>query len=139
MRRRAAAAAALAILFAAADAAAASLPSAVQQQFLPLPGPVQVPTTPAPLAPPINPGYAVAPPVGLSPILTQPGPAFPLPQTVNPSYPPLSLPGPIDQQKMQSYRNNLRTQQRELQQQGIGPATQRAREIQQQLLAPDPQ
>jgi hypothetical protein len=124
---------------ASASAVAAALPPAVQQQFLPLPGPVPVPTTPAPLAPPINPGYAVAPPVGLSPILTQPGPAFPLPQTVNPSYPPLPLPGPIDQQKLQSYRSSLRAQQRELQQQGIGPATQRAREIQQQLLAPDPQ
>ena len=139
MRRRAAAAAALAILFAAAGAEAASLPSGVQQQFLPLPGTVPVPTAPAPMAPPINPGYAVAPPVGLSPILTQPGAAFPLMQTVNPSYPPLSLPSPIDQQKLQSYRNSLRVQQWQLQQQGISPATQRAREIQQQLLAPDPQ
>lgn len=139
MSRRAAAAAALAILLAAAGAAAASLPSGVQQQFLPLPGTVPVPTTPAPMAPPINPGYAVAPPVGLSPILTQPGPALPPMQTVNPSYPPLSLPGPIDQQKMQTYRNDLRAQQRELQRQGVSPATQRAREIQQQLLAPDPQ
>ena len=33
--------------------------------------------TPAPLAPPINPGPAVVPPAGLSPLLTQPGPLAP--------------------------------------------------------------
>ncbi len=41
--------------------------------------PAIAPPTPAPLPPPINPGYAAAPPNGLSPLLTQPGPVYELP------------------------------------------------------------
>ncbi len=104
-------------------------------QLLPLPAPAPAATTPAPLAPPINPGYAAAPPSGLSPLLTQPGPVYLLPQPPSPSYPQPQLPGPIDQQKMQAYRNDLRAQQW----QGLTPGSQRSVEIQQQLNAPDPQ
>ena len=45
---------------------------------VPLPGPtVYSAPTPAPLAPPINPGAAAVPPAGLSPLLTEPGPIYP--------------------------------------------------------------
>jgi hypothetical protein len=107
-------------------------------QLLPLPAPAP-PPTPAPFAPPINPGYAATPPNGLSPLLTQPGPVYELPQPPSPSYPPPLLPGPTDQQKLQSYRNDLRAQQWQLQWQGVSPGSERSREIQQQLNAPDPQ
>ncbi len=91
------------------------------------------------MPPPINPGYAPTPPDGLSPLLTQPGPVYELPQATSPSYPQPQLPGPIDQQKMQSYRNDLRSQQWQGQWQGVSPSSARSREIQQQLNAPDPQ
>ena len=98
------------------------------------------PPTPAPLAPPINPGSAAAPPTGLSPLLTQPGPVFPnCPPSEPASYPPQQLPGPIDQQKMQAYRNELRGQQWQLQRQGVSPGSQYSREIQQQLNQPGSQ
>ena len=97
------------------------------------------PSSPTPLPPPINPGYAAAPPNGLSPILTQPGPVYELPAPAAPSYPPPQLPGPIDNQKVQAYRNNLYSQQWLLQRQGVSPSSQYSREIQQQLNAPDPQ
>ncbi len=71
--------------------------------------------------------------------LTQPGPVYQLPQPASPAYPPQQLPGPIDQQKLQAYRNSLRAQQWQLQQQGVSPGSERSREIQQQLNAPDPQ
>lgn len=86
--------------------------------------------TPAPLAPPVNPGPAVTPPAGLSPSLTGPGPAS---QGSMPAYPGAQLPGPVGQQKMQSYRNNLFDQQRQLERSGIAPGSERSREIQQQL------
>jgi hypothetical protein len=108
-------------------------------QLLPLPGPAPAPAAPAPLPPPINPGYAAAPPNGLSPLLTQSGPLFELPAPANPSYPPLQLPGPIDQQKMQAYRNGLYGQQWQGERAGISPDSERSREIQQQLSAPDAQ
>jgi hypothetical protein len=92
--------------------------------------------TPAPLAPPINPGPAVVPPAGLSPLLTLPGPVFELPPRATPSYPPAPTPGPIDQQKTQSYRNGLIDQQRQLDRSGVSPGSQRSREIQQQLNQP---
>jgi len=126
----------LATIFGWAGTAGAAVQTAVPQ-LLPLPGPPPAPTTPAPLAPPINPGYVAAPPSGLSPILTQPGPVYELPQPPNAPYPPPQLPGPIDQQKLQSYRNYLRAQQWQMQSQGISPATPRSREIQQQLNPPD--
>ena len=108
-------------------------------QLLPQSLPAVAPPPPAPLAPPINPGFAPAAPNGLSPSLTQSGPVYELPAPASPSYPPQQLPGPIDQQKMQAYRNNLSSQQWLLQGQGVSPSSQYSREIQQQLNAPDPQ
>src|SRR5262245_39439574 len=75
--------------------------------------------TPAPLAPPINPGPAVVPPAGLSPLLTEPGPVYPMPEREGPSYPLPPTPGPIDQQKMRSYRNGLLDQHWQLQREGV--------------------
>jgi len=107
-------------------------------QLLPQSLPAAAPPPPAPLAP-INPGFAPAAPNGLSPSLTQSGPLYELPAPASPSYPPQQLPGPIDQQKMQAYRNNLSSQRWLLQRQGVSPSSQYSREIQQQLNAPDPQ
>jgi hypothetical protein len=67
--------------------------------------------TPAPVAPPINPGPAIVPPAGLSPLLTEPGPVFPTSRQSMPAYPSPQLPGPTGQQNMQSYRNSLFDQQ----------------------------
>jgi hypothetical protein len=115
---------AIALLFATIAGSAVPAGAVIQTplpQLLPLPAPAPAPT-PAPLPPPINPGYAPAPSSGLSPLLTQPGPVYQLPQPASPAYPPPQLPGPIDQQKMQAYSNSLYS-----------------RQIQQQLNAPDPQ
>jgi hypothetical protein len=92
--------------------------------------------TPAPLAPPTNPGPAVAPPSGLSPLLAQPGPVYQTPRQPAPSYPALSNPAPVDQQKLQGYRNDLLGQRWQLERQGVSPANQRYRELQQQLNQP---
>jgi len=127
----------LALLVALGAASASAAPSG-PVQLLPLPSPALPPTL-APLPPPINPGYAAAPPNGLSPLLTQPGPVYELPAPGGPIYPPPQLPGPIDQQKMQSYRNDLRGQQWQLERARISPGSERSREIEQQLNAPDPQ
>ncbi len=125
------------LLMSFAAAAASAAPSG-PVQLLPLPN-IQPSFAPAPLAPPINPGYVAAPPSGLSPLLTQPGPVYQLPAPASPAYPPPQLPGPIDQQKMQAYRNNLYGSQWQLHQQGVSPDSERSREIQQQLNQPDPQ
>jgi hypothetical protein len=135
------------VLLLLAALALSALPAAAEvhviaPQLLPLPGTGPVPSAPAPLAPPINPGYAPAAPRGLSPILTEPaGPVAeyprPLPST---TYPAPQLPGPIDQQKMTAYRNDLLAQQWQLQGQGQSLASSpRGREILQQLNAPDMQ
>ena len=92
--------------------------------------------TPAPLAPPINPGPAVVPPAGLSPLLTEPGPAYATPEQAMPAYPSPQLPGPVGQQNMQSYRNNLLDQQWQRDRNGVSPGSERSREIQQQLNQP---
>ncbi len=92
--------------------------------------------TPAPLAPPTNPGPAVAPPGGLSPLLAQPGPVFPRLRLRGPSYPASPNPAPLDQQKMQGYRNDLLGQRWQLERQGVSPDNQRYRELQQQLNQP---
>ena len=92
--------------------------------------------TPAPLAPPTNPGPAVAPPSGLSPLLAQPGPVYQTPRRPAPSYPALPNPAPVDQQKMQGYRNDLLGQRWQLERQGVSPDNQRYRELQQQLNQP---
>ena len=128
-------------LFAALNAAAASAaqlgpPTQLLPQSLPA---AATPNPPTPLPPPVNPGFAPAPPNGLSPLLMQSGPVYEPPAPVSPSYPPQQLPGPIDQQKLQAYRNNLSSQQWLLQRQGVSPSSQYSREIQQQLNAPDPQ
>jgi hypothetical protein len=44
--------------------------------------------------------------------------------------------GPIDLQKMRSYRNNRLDEQWQLQPRGVSPGTERSREIQQQLNQP---
>jgi len=92
--------------------------------------------TPAPLAPPTNPGPAVAPPSGLSPLLAQPGPLFPAPRLRGPSYPASPNPAPVDQQKMQGYGNDLLGQRWQLERQGVSPDNRRYRELQQQLNQP---
>jgi hypothetical protein len=92
--------------------------------------------TPAPLAPPTNPGPAVAPPGGLSPLLAQPGPIYPRPPQAGPSYPASPTPAPLDQQKVQSYRNDLLGQRWQFDRQGVSPDSERYREIQQQLNQP---
>jgi hypothetical protein len=58
-----------------------------------------------------------------------------MPERESPSYPP-PPPGPIDQQKMQFYRNGLLDQQRQLERSGVSPGSERSREIQQQLNQP---
>lgn len=126
------------LLTAFATAAAATPAPSGPVQLLPLPN-IQPSPAPAPLPPPINPGYAATPPNGLSPLLTRPGPVYQLPVPASPAYPPPQLPGPIDQQKMQAYRNNLYSSQWQLQRQGVSPDSERSREIQQQLNAPDSQ
>lgn len=113
--------------------------AAAQTKGLPerLPSPtVFTAPTPAPLAPPINPGPAIVPPAGLSPLLTEPGPVYPTPQRATPAYPSLQLPGPTGQQNMQSYRNDLLDQQWQRERSGISPGSERSREIQQQLNQP---
>jgi hypothetical protein len=92
--------------------------------------------TPAPLAPPINPGPAVVPPAGLSPLLTEPGPIYPTPEREMPAYPSPQYPGSIGEQNMQAYRNRLLLQQWRRDRAGISPGSERSREIQQQLNQP---
>jgi hypothetical protein len=95
-----------------------------------LPGPVP---TLAPLAPPINPGTAVVPPAGLSPLLTEPGPIYSTPEREMPAYPSPRYPGSIGEQNTQAYRNRLLQQQWQLERNGVSPGSERSREIQQQL------
>jgi len=89
--------------------------------------------TPAPLAPPINPGPAVVPPAGLSPLLTEPGPIYPTPEREMPAYPSPQYPGSIGDQNMQAYRNRLLLQQWRRDRTGISPGSEQSREIQQLL------
>lgn len=120
-------AATLITLAGAAFAQKAGMPLAV-------PGPtIYSAPTPAPVAPPINPGPATVPSAGLSPLLTEPGPVYPTPERAMPAYPGTQLPGPTGQQNMQAYRNGLLQQQWELDRSGVSPGSERSREIQQQL------
>ena len=120
----------------------AGVPAAVGQTR----GPILLPAaptiysapTPAPLAPPINPGPAVVPPAGLSSLLTEPGPIYPMPERLMPVYPSPQLPGPVGQQNLQSYRNSLNSQQWQLERNSVSPDSERSREIQQQLNLPAP-
>jgi hypothetical protein len=95
--------------------------------------------TPAPMAPPINPGPATVPPAGLSPLLTQPGGVGPDADQTMPAYPATQLPGPTGEQNMQAYRNSLLQQQWQLDRSGVGQYSERHREIQQQLNQPGSQ
>jgi hypothetical protein len=109
-----------------------------QTRALPSPNPLPPPTiysppTPAPMAPPINPGPATVPPAGLSPLLTQPGPLAPDADQSMPAYPATQLPGPTGEQNMQAYRNSLLQQQWQLDRAGVSRYDERSREIQQQL------
>ena len=97
---------------------------------------VYVAPTPIPQPPPTNPGPAVVPPAGLSPLLSRPGLLFSPGRPVGPSYPASPVPAPVDQQKTQSYRSDLVNQRFQLDRQGVSPGDQRYREIQQQLNQP---
>jgi hypothetical protein len=110
-----------------------------QTKGAPPPGPPKIypAPTPAPMAPPTNPGPAVVPPDGLSPLLTQPGFLFQAPRRTGPTYPASPVPAPIDQQKTQSYRNDLLGQRWQLDRQRVSPDNGRYREIQRQLNLPD--
>ena len=72
----------------------------------------------------------------VSPLLTEPGPIYPTPERSSPAFPPPPLPGPVGQQNMQSYRNQLLDQQWQRERQAISPGSERSREIQQQLNQP---
>src|SRR5690242_5053519 len=99
---------------------------------LPMPAPtIYTAPTPAPVAPPINPGPATVPSAGLSPLLTEPGPVYQTPERAMPAYPATQLPGPTGQQNTQAYRNSLLQQQWELDRSGVSPGSERSREIQQ--------
>jgi hypothetical protein len=89
---------------------------------------------PAPLGPPTGSVPAPAPNYAPSPILTQPGPVFVPQRAPAPAAP--AGPSSIDQQKTQSYRSGLQQQQRDLERQGVSPANERSREIQQELNPP---
>ena len=115
----------------------ASAAGAQTKGLLPVPRPaVFVAPTPAPLAPPTSSAPAPAPPDGLSPLLTQPSLISRTPERAGPSYPASLVPAPVDQQKMQSYRNDLINRRFQLDRQGVSPANERYREIQQQLNQP---
>jgi hypothetical protein len=89
---------------------------------------------PAPLGPPTGSVPAPGPNYAPSPILTQPGPVFVPQRAPAPAAP--AGPSSIDQQKTQSYRSGLQQQQRDLERQGVSPANERSREIQQELNPP---
>ena len=96
----------------------------------------QAQTTPMPVAPPVSPALPQLPGSAPSPILTQPALVHqPFGGTTAPIAPPAAT-APIDQQKMQSYRSDLLSQQRALDRQGVSPASPQYRDIQQQLQYP---
>jgi hypothetical protein len=122
---------------------AAALPAAAQNQASPTaPSRALAPANPtfystptlAPLAPPTNPGPAVASPGGLSPLLSQPGSMYSAP-AAGPSYPATSYPTPLGQEQTQIYRGNLQSQSWQLQREGIN--NERSRELQEQLNQPN--
>jgi hypothetical protein len=89
-------------------------------------------TVPTPVPPPVSSVPSPPPASGLSPILTQPGLAL-QPFRASPAAPGGQSPSPLDQQKMQSYRNDLIGRQRALEQQGVSPGAEQYRTNQQQL------
>jgi|HubBroStandDraft_6_1064221.scaffolds.fasta_scaffold143388_1 hypothetical protein len=89
-------------------------------------------TMPTPVPPPVSAAPPPPPASGLSPILTQPWLAQqPFRASPAAQAPPSS--SPLDQQKMQSYRNDLIGRQRALEQQGVSPGAEPYRTNQQQL------
>jgi hypothetical protein len=93
----------------------------------------QAQTPPMPVAPPVSPALPQLPGSAPSPILTQPGLVHqPVGGTTAPLPPPTAT-APIDQQKMQSYRSDLLSQQRALDRAGVSPGSPQYRDIQQQL------
>jgi hypothetical protein len=89
-------------------------------------------TGPNPMPPPMSPALPPAPSSSVSPILTQPGLAQ-QPYRSRPAAPAPQALAPVDQQKMQAYRNGLIIQQQSLERQGIGLGSDQYRTIQQQL------
>ena len=87
---------------------------------------------PTPTPPPVSSAPPPPPASGLSPILTQPSLVLQPFGRMAPA-PPSASQAPLDQQKMQSYRNDLIGQQRALEQQGVSPGAEPYRTNQQQL------
>ena len=97
---------------------------------------VQAQTTPMPVPPPVSPAMPQPPGSAPAPILTQPWLLHqPFGRAAAPVSPPATT-APIDQQKMQSYRSDLLSQQRALENQGVSPGSPQYRDIQQQLQQP---
>jgi len=69
-------------------------------------------------------------------LLAQPGPVYPTLRQPGPSYSASPNLAPLDQQKVQGYRNDLLGQRWQLERQGVSPSSERYREIQQQLNQP---
>jgi len=96
----------------------------------------QAQTTAMPVPPPVSPAMPQPPGSAPSPILTQPWLLHqPFGRGAAPIPPPAAT-APIDQQKMQSYRSDLLSQQRALDRQGVSPGSPQYRDIQQQLQQP---
>jgi hypothetical protein len=90
-------------------------------------------TTPAPLSPPLSSPPPQMPGSTLSPALTNPRLVqTPYGRTTAPSTTPQAT-SPLDQQKLQSYRSDLTSQQRALENQGVSPNAESYRNVQQQL------
>jgi hypothetical protein len=90
-------------------------------------------TIPAPLSPPVSSPPPQMPGSSLSPVLTNPRLVqTPFGRTTAPSTAPQGV-SPLDQQKLQSYRNDLTSQQRTLENQGVSPNAESYRNVQQQL------
>ena len=84
----------------------------------------------APTPPPINAPPPAAPGSSLSPILTNPGLAGSSTPLGNPAAPSAS---PLSQQENQAYRNELMSNQRSMDVQGVSPGSDAYRTNQQQL------
>jgi hypothetical protein len=100
--------------------------------FVAAAGAANAQTVPTPVPPPVGAAPPPPPASGLSPILTQPSLAL-QPFRASPAAPAPSSSAPLDQQKMQSYRNDLIGRQRALEQQGVSPGAEPYRTNQQQL------
>jgi hypothetical protein len=126
---------ALSFLLLSAVTARAGGVTPLPMQQLPLPQVVARPA-PAPLPPPTSPSTPTAPSEGISPLLLEPAPVWMFPSNNPPPTPP-APPGPIDQQKVSSYRMWLQGQERALERAGGTPDALLQQQIQQQLLQLD--